>query len=58
VVFGAITFLAVVLMVPFAQRLFYFAPIHPMDLIFSLGAGLVCVLWFEGLKLTKRYRGD
>jgi Ca2+-transporting ATPase len=52
VVFGACIFLAVVLTVPFAQRLFYFAPLHPMDLIFSLGAGLICVLWFEILKLA------
>lgn len=57
VVFGACLFLAVVLAVPFAQRLFYFAPLHPVDLVFSLGAGLVCVLWFELLKLTRRYQG-
>jgi Ca2+-transporting ATPase len=57
VVFGACAFLAVVLTVPFAQRLFYFAPLHPMDLFFSLGAGLICVLWFELLKLARRYQG-
>lgn len=57
VVFGACIFLVVVLTVPFAQRLFYFAPLHPVDLVFSLGAGLVCVLWFELLKLAKRYQG-
>ncbi len=56
VVFGACLFLAVVLAVPFAQRLFYFAPLHPADLAISLGAGLVCVLWFELLKLARRYQ--
>ncbi len=57
VVIGACAFLAVVLMVPVAQRLFYFAPLHPTDLIFSLCAGLVCVLWFEVVKLAKRHQG-
>jgi Ca2+-transporting ATPase len=50
VVLGACTFLALILAVPFAQRLFHFAPLHPADLILSLGAGLVCVLWFEMVK--------
>jgi Ca2+-transporting ATPase len=54
VVLGACTVLAVILVVPFAQQLFHFAPIHPMDLALSLGAGLVCVLWFELAKLVKR----
>ena len=57
VVLGACIFLAVVLVVPFAQRLFYFAPLHPTDLILSLGAGLVCVLWFELVKLARRHQG-
>jgi P-type Ca2+ transporter type 2C len=56
VVLGACTFLAVVLVVPSAQRLFYFAPLHPTDLIISLGAGLVCVLWFECVKLAIRHQ--
>ena len=50
VVLGASVFLAVVLVVPFAQRLFHFAPLHATDLVLSLGAGLVCVLWFELVK--------
>jgi len=57
VVLGSCTFLAVVLLVPFAQRLFHFEPLHAMDLVLSLGAGLVCVLWFELLKLARRRRG-
>ena len=52
VVLGASVFLAVVLVVPFAQRLFHFAPLHATDLVLSLGAGLVCVLWFELVKLA------
>ena len=46
--------LTVVLLVPTGQRIFHFAPIHPDDLLWSLGAGLVCVLWFEVLKLRHR----
>jgi Ca2+-transporting ATPase len=57
VVLGACIFLAAVLVVPFAQRLFYFAPLHPTDLVLSLGAGLVCVLWFELVKLARRHQG-
>jgi Ca2+-transporting ATPase len=57
VVLGACGLLAAVLVVPFAQRLFHFAPLHAMDLILSLVAGLVCVLWFELVKLVRRHQG-
>ncbi|MEI6149252.1 MAG: cation-translocating P-type ATPase [bacterium] len=57
VVLGACALLAAVLVVPSAQRLFHFAPLHPMDLLLSIVAGLVCVLWFEFLKLVRRHRG-
>ena len=56
VVLGTCVFLAVVLLIPVAQRLFHFAPLHAPDLILSLGAGLVCVLWFELVKLAKKAR--
>jgi Ca2+-transporting ATPase len=54
VVLGTCLLLAVVLLVPLAQRLFHFAPLHPTDLLLSLGAGLTCVTWFELLKLRMR----
>jgi P-type Ca2+ transporter type 2C len=54
VVLGACAFLALVLLVPFIQKLFHFAPLHARDLLLSLGAGLGCVLWFELMKLAKR----
>ena len=38
------------------DRLFHFAPLHPMDLILSLGAGLSCVLSFELVNLAKSNR--
>jgi Ca2+-transporting ATPase len=56
VVSGAVIFLAAILTVPLAQRLFDFAPLHLVDLAISLGAGLVCVLWFELLKIARRYQ--
>jgi Ca2+-transporting ATPase len=46
--------LAVVLTVPFAQRLFHFAPLHARDLGLSIAAGMVCVMWFDLLKLGGR----
>ena len=55
VLLGASVFLALALLVPFAQRLFHFAPLHPTDLLLSLGAGFLCVLWFEGVKRVRRH---
>ncbi len=57
VVLGACGFLAVILTVPFAQRLFHFAPLHTADAVLSLGAGLACVLWVELLKLARQRPG-
>jgi Ca2+-transporting ATPase len=53
---GTLALLAVVLFVPFAQRLFHFAPIHPGDLVLSVAAAPVCLLWFEALKRVRRGR--
>jgi Ca2+-transporting ATPase len=53
VVGGATAFLALVLLVPVAQGLFHFAPVRVGDMALSFGAGLVCILWFELLKLLK-----
>ncbi|MBK6848182.1 MAG: cation-translocating P-type ATPase [Proteobacteria bacterium] len=54
---GTTVLLAVVLLQPGARRLFHFAPIHLADLALALGAGLVCVLWFELLKVSQRCSG-
>ena len=53
VVVGACTFLAAILFLPFARELFHFAPLHVNDLFLSLGAGAVCVVWFEVLKFAR-----
>jgi Ca2+-transporting ATPase len=57
VVFGASGFLAVILIIPFCQRIFSFGPLHIKDLVLSIGLGLVCVLWFEALKRVKSFHG-
>ena len=54
VLLGTTSLLAVVLLVPGAQRLLHFAPLHPTDLALALGAGAVCVAWFELLKGVRR----
>ena len=53
VVGGAVACLALVLFVPPAQRLFHFAPLRARDVGLSLGAGVLCVMWFELLKLSR-----
>ncbi len=50
VVGGTLGLLATVLFVPFARTLFHFAPLHPDDLVLSVGAGVASVVWFEALK--------
>jgi Ca2+-transporting ATPase len=56
VLLGTTGLLAIVLFVPAAQGLLHFAPLHPTDLALALGAGVVCVGWFELLKLARRVR--
>ncbi|MFV8753048.1 cation-translocating P-type ATPase [Nannocystaceae bacterium ST9] len=53
VVGGALALLAVVLFVPFAQRLFHFAAVPWTELLLGIAAAPVCLLWFE---LYKRLR--
>ena len=54
VLLGTSAMLAIVLFVPFAQTLLHFAPLHGDDLGLALGAGLLCVAWFEVLKFRGR----
>ena len=54
VVGGTLALLAVVLFVPFAQRLFHFAPVHADDLVLSVAAAPICLLWFEALKRVRQ----
>ncbi len=51
---GALFLLGVVLYVPFLQDLFRFDRLHPLDLAVCLSAGIVSILWFEGLKVFRK----
>ena len=42
--------LALTLLWPFANRLFAFGPLHPVDLVLTLGAGFVALIVLEMLK--------
>jgi Ca2+-transporting ATPase len=52
---GALTLLALVLYVPFLRNLFGFAFLHPIDLLICLAAGISGVLWFEGIKVVRKW---
>jgi len=51
---GAVVFLALVLYMPFLRELFRFNELHLDDLLITLAAGLISILWFEVFKLISR----
>ncbi|HYV91662.1 MAG TPA: cation-translocating P-type ATPase [Chitinophagales bacterium] len=56
VIGGAISFLILVLYVPFLRSVFRLEILHVTDILICLGAGVISVLWFELMKVMKRYR--
>jgi Ca2+-transporting ATPase len=54
IVGGTIVFLVAVLSVPFLQGLFKFAPLSVLQIVSSVGIGLLSVVWFEIYKAVKR----
>jgi Ca2+-transporting ATPase len=54
VVGEALTFLGLVLYVPFLRNLCKFCILHPWDLLICLSAGIFSIIWFEGFKTAKR----
>jgi Ca2+-transporting ATPase len=52
VVVGALVFLALVVFVPGLRDLFHFAPMHLLDLLIAIVAGIVSIAWFEVVKLA------
>ncbi len=56
VVLGTVGLLAVILLVPMARSLFHFAPVQATELLLSIGAGVLCVGWFEIIKRVRRRR--
>ena len=51
---GTITALAVVLYLPFLRQLFHFEFMHGDDILIALAGGVVCLLWFEGIKMLRK----
>jgi len=51
---GGVVFLGLILYVPILRHLFSFSFLHADDLLVSFLAGIVSILWFEGLKLWNR----
>jgi len=52
----AIFLLATVIYIPFLHELFHFTPLHLDDILITFSAGLIGILWFEGLKLLNVQR--
>jgi Ca2+-transporting ATPase len=50
---GAAVFLGAVLYIPFLCNLFRLTTLHFLDLVICLSAGVVSIMWFEGLKMVK-----
>ena len=48
---GAALFLGLAIYVPILQRLFHFERLHGVDILISLAAGVLSVIWFELVKL-------
>jgi Ca2+-transporting ATPase len=55
VITGALSFMGLVMVVPFLQRLFHFTWMHSLDILIGLGSGILSVAWFECVK-TVAYR--
>ncbi|MFZ1683640.1 MAG: cation-translocating P-type ATPase [Candidatus Zixiibacteriota bacterium] len=51
---GTITFVFLILYVPFLRSLFRFSILHPADLLVCLVAAAVSIIWFEVLKFLKQ----
>jgi len=49
---GAAVFLGAVLYIPFLCNLFRLTTLHFLDLVICLSAGVVSIMWFEGLKMV------
>jgi len=55
---GAAALLALVLSVPFLRDLFRFSKLHADDIVISVAAGLLSILWFEAFKLFQRKKSS
>jgi P-type Ca2+ transporter type 2C len=51
---GTLLFLGLILYLPFMREVFHFSFLHPSDLMISVSAGLISIVWFEILKVLNR----
>ncbi|MFH0942102.1 MAG: cation-translocating P-type ATPase [Chloroflexota bacterium] len=54
IVGATLAILTLIIYVPVLRELFRFGPLHPADILLSLGAGGACILWFEAVKFLSR----
>jgi len=52
VIIGAVVFLVMVLFIPLLRSLFHFGNMYPIELVISVGSGMLSVIWFELLKFS------
>ena len=53
---GAALFLTLALATPVGREIFRFGVLSPMEVLVSVAAGVLCLLWFELLKLSRAHR--
>jgi Ca2+-transporting ATPase len=56
IIAATLVFLVLVVYVPALRSVFGFGMLHPIDWAFCVGAGVVCMLWFEITKYFNRTR--
>jgi P-type Ca2+ transporter type 2C len=54
VIIGTLTFLTLVLYVPFLRNTFHFSLLHVDDFLMAIGFSCISLIWFEGYKWIKR----
>jgi Ca2+-transporting ATPase len=56
VIGSAVVFLGLILYIPLLRHLFRFSRLHPEDIALCAIAGMLSILWFEGLKLWRQHQ--
>ena len=56
-IIGAATlFLLIILYLPFMRSVFWLEIVYPKDILICLSTGVISMLWFELMKVMKRYK--
>lgn len=51
ILIGTISFLLITVYLPWLQKIFSFAPLHPGDLLIALALSLLSIFWFQLIKI-------